>query len=240
VNFALHLDTVGGTQFSADYPYTLGSLLGKLKGSDMMTMFTIGTAGNINHINVKTQDPQKGPGEAARIGTVLAGEVLKTYARLHPVTSDAIRVKREIASLPLPKLEVEAGTKARAIAAKFGKPDQPPFLEMVNALKVLDVIERDGRPIEAEVQVIALGDDIAWVGLPGEIFVELGTAIKKASPFRHTIVVELANGSISYVPNRKAFGEGAYEVISARCAPGCGEILADTAIRLLASLKRVR
>ena len=238
VNFALHLDTVGGAQFSANYPYTLGSLLGKLKGPDMLTMFTIGTAGNINHVDVKSRDPQKGPGEAARIGTVLAGEVLKTYTRLRPVKGDAVRVKREIADLPLPKLEPDAGAKARALAAKFGKPDQPPFLEMVNALKVLDVIDRDGRPLSAEVQVIALGDDIAWVGLPGEIFVELGTAIKKASPFSHTIVVELANGSISYVPNRKAFGEGAYEVVSARCASGCGEILADTAIRLLTSLKR--
>jgi hypothetical protein len=111
---------------------------------------------------------------------------------------------------------------------------------MVNALKVLDVIGRDGRPLEAEVQVIVLGDDIAWVGLPGEIFVELGTAIKKASSFRHTIVVELANGSLSYVPNRKAFNQGAYEVISSRCAPGCGEIRADTAIRLLTSLKRTQ
>jgi hypothetical protein len=240
VNFALHLDTVGGTQFSADYPYTLGNLLGKLKGPDMMTMFTIGTAGNINHVDVKSRDPQKGPGEAARIGTVLAGEVLKTYARLHPVAGDAVRVKREIADLPLPKLEPESGAKARAIAAKLGKADQPPFLEMVNALKVLDVIGRDGRPLEAEVQVIVLGDDIAWVGLPGEIFVELGTAIKKASSFRHTIVVELANGSLSYVPNRKAFNQGAYEVISSRCAPGCGEILADAAIRLLTSLKRTQ
>lgn len=240
VNFALHLDTVGGTQFSADYPYTLGNLLGKLKSPEMMTMFTIGTAGNINHVDVKRRDPQKGPGEAARIGTVLAGEVLKTYARLHPVEGDAVRVKREIADLPLPKLEPDSGAKARAIAAKFGKPDQPPFLEMVDALKVLDVIDRDGRPLEAEVQVITLGDDIAWVGLPGEIFVELGTAIKKASPFRNTVVVELANGSISYVPNRKAFNQGAYEVISSRCAPGCGEILADSAIRLLTSLKRTQ
>jgi hypothetical protein len=240
VNFALHLDTVGGTQFSADYPYTLGKLLGKVKGLDMMTMFTIGTAGNINHVDVKSRDAQKGSGEAARIGTVLAGEVLKTYTRLRPVTADAVRIKREIAVLPLPKLEPDAGAKAQAIASKFGKPSQPPFLEMVDALKILDVIERDGRPLEAEVQVIALGDEIAWVGLPGEIFVELGTAIKKASPYRHTIVVELANGSINYVPNRKAFGEGAYEVISARCAPGCGEILADTAIRLLTSLKRAR
>ena len=30
--------------------------------------------------------------------------------------------------------------------------------------------------------MIALGKDLAWVGLPGEIFTELGMAIKEASP----------------------------------------------------------
>ena len=34
----------------------------------MLTLFTIGAAANINHIDVKSSDPQKGHGEAARIG----------------------------------------------------------------------------------------------------------------------------------------------------------------------------
>jgi hypothetical protein len=104
-------------------------------------------------------------------------------------------------------------------------------------MKILDLADRKGK-LEAEVQVIALGDKIAWVGLPGEIFVELGVAIKKASPFRQTIVVGLANGTVSYVPTRKAFSEGGYEVISARCDAGGGEMLAEAAIGLLASLHR--
>jgi hypothetical protein len=48
----------------------------------------------------------------------------------------------------------------------------------------------------------------------------------------------LANGSIGYVPTQKAFAEGGYEVISARCAAGCGELLADAAIRLLRELRK--
>jgi len=83
------------------------------------------------------------------------------------------------------------------------------------------------------VQVIALGRDVGWVGLPGEIFVEHGKAIKIASPFKFTIIAELANGSLGYVPDRKAYPEGAYEVISARVAPGGGEALAQAAIDML-------
>src|SRR5207249_4774461 len=47
VNFPMHLDTVGGLQISADYPYTLAMLLGQLTGPEVLTLFTIGAAGNI-------------------------------------------------------------------------------------------------------------------------------------------------------------------------------------------------
>jgi hypothetical protein len=238
INFALHLDTVGGTQFSADYPYTLAKLLGKIKGPEMLTVFAIGTAGDINHVDVKTREPQKGHGEAQRIGTVLAGEVLKTFSRLEPAGISAVKVRNEIVKLPVSSFTAAEVERAKQVALKFGKPGSPPMLDMVHAMKVLDVAALDGRALEAEVQVVALGNRIAMVGLPGEIFVELGTAIKKASPFAYTIVNELSNGAIGYVPTRKAFSEGAYEVISARCAPGGGEMLAETAIRLLAELHR--
>jgi hypothetical protein len=71
------------------------------------------------------------------------------------------------------------------------------------------------------------------VSLPGEIFVELGLAIKKASPFRHTQIAELANGSIGYIPDEPAYVQGNYEVVSARCAKGSGEMLVEAVLRLL-------
>jgi neutral ceramidase len=42
-----------------------------------------------------------------------------------------------------------------------------------------------------EVQVITLGNQIAWVGLLGEVFVELGISIKRASTYARTIVTEI-------------------------------------------------
>jgi len=236
VNYALHLDTTGGTAFSADYPYTLGQLLARMKSPDMGTVFTIGAAGNINHIDVRTKAPQKGFGEAERIGTVLAGEVLKTYTSLQPVEAPELRVRSIIVPLEIPSFTGQEVAAARKTAEGFGAPKQV-FLDMVHAFKVLDVAEREGRPIEAEVQVIAMGKHTAWVGLPGEVFVELGRAIKEKSPFPQTIIVELANGSISYIPDRKGFQEGAYEAISARFSPGGGEKLVEAALKLLGELR---
>jgi hypothetical protein len=208
-------------------------MLGAAKGSDLLTVFTIGTAGNVNHIDVHSAAPQKGHEEAARIGGILAGEALRAFRKLEPVEPGALQSSRQIVPLPLAPIRPEDPAWARGVVAKYGTAGAAPFLDQVYAFKAIEIEEQRGRPIEAEVQVISLGDQIAWVGLPGEIFVELGKAIKAASPFPYTIVAELANGSIGYVPNRRAYPEGAYEVISSRVAAGGGELLVDAAVRLL-------
>jgi len=69
------------------------------------------------------------------------------------------------------------------------------------------------------------------------VFVDLGLAIKKASPFPTTVVVELCNDAPGYVPTRKAFAEGSYETVNSRVQPGGGEMLVETAIELLNELK---
>jgi hypothetical protein len=232
VNYALHLDTVGGLEISADYPYTLSRLLGEAKGRGLITLFTAGCAGNVNHIDVSTKDPQRGHGEAERIGARLAGEVIRTWPSLNRVQG-RIGARARTVLLPRPRVRPAEVETAHAAAATFGQPGAAPFLELVNAFKVIEVAAAAGKPLEAEVQVIALGKDLAWVALPGEIFVELGLEIKRRSPFRQTIVVSLTNGSPGYVPDRKAYAEGAYEVISARVAEGAGELLVEAAVRLL-------
>lgn len=238
VNFAMHPDTVGGELFSADYPGALSRILAGYKGAEMMTLFANGTCGNINHIDVNWAAPQKGPQEAHRIGTILAAAVFQAYKQLQPVKIGPLRARSQIVNLPLPEVKPAEVEKARATVVRYGMKDNAGFMEKVQAYKVLDIAAREGRPQEVEVQAIALGDEIAWVSLPGEIFVELGLAIKKASPFRFTMIAELANGSIGYIPNKEAYPQGNYEVVSARCAAGSGEMLVEAALELLHALKR--
>lgn len=87
----------------------------------------------------------------------------------------------------------------------------------------------DGLPID--VQVVAI-DEVALVGLPGEIFVETGFAITEASPFELTLPVGYANGSIGYVPTLEEIPHGGYEVEDAR-ARYQGRPVADDADRVL-------
>jgi len=233
VNFALHQDTVGGLEASADYAYTLSNILGRVKGESMLTLFTMGAAGNINHVNVKSRDTQKGHAEAARIGTILAGEVLKTYTRLVPVTGGKLHAASRVVSLDPARLEAGDFERAQAIAKQLDAGATVTFLDTVFAFKALDTAARAGKPLQGEVQVISLGDQVAWVGLPGELFSELGADIKRASPFPLTIVVELAHGPVTYFPNDAAFDQGNYEVVTSRAARGSGERLVGAANALL-------
>ncbi len=234
VNFALHLDTTGGTMISADFPATLYRLLAEYKGSDMVTIFANGACGNINHINVNWSAPQSSPAAAKRLGTILTADVLKAYVDLKQVDDVTLGVRTEVIHLPPATYTEEELRKAHEIDARQGA--NTPFLEQVKAYRILDVEARKGKPFDVDVQVFTLGRDIAWVALPGEVFVELGLSIKAASLFRQTNVVELSNGRSSYIPNHSAFSEGQYEVVSTRYAEGSGEMLVTAAIRLLGEL----
>ncbi|MGH9837759.1 MAG: hypothetical protein ACREEM_03135 [Blastocatellia bacterium] len=235
VNHALHSDTTGGQKISADYMGHLSRLLGEYKGAEMLTLFALGACGNINHRDVFWRDNQKGVSEAFRIATVLAGAINRSWDDLKPINAGAIQMRNEIVALPAAPISDEDVAKANDVIKRLTDP-KTAFLEQVKAFQVLDIKNRNGRPFEVEVQVIALGKDVAFVSLPGEVFVELGLSIKKASPFPYTMIVELANGSIGYIPNKSAYPEGNYEVVSARCAAGSGEMLVTTATKLLSAL----
>jgi len=92
------------------------------------------------------------------------------------------------------------------------------------------------RPATINITVARLGD-IAFVGLGGEVFNELGKAIKSASPFKTTLVMTHCNGAAGYMPTRPSYDEGGYEVQSSPFAPGAGEQLVEEATRMLHELK---
>jgi hypothetical protein len=238
VNFAMHPDTTGGARISADFPGALARRMSEYHGAKCVTLFANGTCGNLNHLDVNWRRAQSSPQEANRIATILAAAVFQAEKSLRPVLPAPLRVRSERVHLPLPHVTDEEVAAARIDARTAKDNSREGFMKLVNAFKVLDVAARAGKPLEVEVQVIALGDELAWVSLPGEVFVELGLAIKQRSPFKQTMLAELANGSIGYIPDRRAYAEGNYEPVSARCAAGSGELLVEAAVKLLGQLHR--
>lgn len=92
-------------------------------------------------------------------------------------------------------------------------------------------------PAEAEVAAVGIGDELAMVSVPGELWSELGAAIRKASPYKHTLLIGSANGWAGILPSRRGYNDDALEW-DVRCAPGSGEAIAESATRLLAELRR--
>lgn len=233
VNFAMHPTSVGGgVRISADYPGVFTRLLRERKGAEMIAVFANGCCGNINHTDYLSGNPQR---NTLQLGTALADVATQSWPTLQPVRTFAPRAKLVTVPLQRRKFSDADIAKAKDVANRMFT-ESLGTVPMAEAVCILETVAKQGTPLEADVQVIALGGDTAIVALPGEIFVELGLAIKAASPFKHTFIAELANGSIGYVPNRAAYPQGNYEVVSARGAEGSGERLADEALKLLKEL----
>jgi neutral ceramidase len=256
VNFALHVAVVGGNNFSSDFPGVMSDLIGKVKGEEVVTVFTNGTSGNINHIDVSNSNQLSGFDESRRIGTILADRVLNALNSLRPISITSLKAKIQVVNLPVFKVvEKLEMIWAKDVISKFGKPKGSGFADVVSAWRILDLVKYkggldtrhnstttvpltdDGSALRSEVSVITFGDQMALVGFPGDAFVELGLGIKLNSPFPFTIVSEQSgNGTISYMPNKKAFPEGQYEVNSVRYSSGGGESLVDAALETLISI----
>lgn len=233
--FPLHLDTVGGTEYAADYPFYLQRTLQQGLGNQFVSLFGNGTCGDINHVDVTNNLPQKGHAEAARIGTALAETVRAALPGLAPVAAPKLAARSETVDVAIQTYSPDEIAQARQDMFKVGTP-QLPFLDQVKATKIMNVALRQGS-LPLEVQVFRLSDDLAIVGLPGEVFVELGLAIKRGSPFARTLVIELCNDTPAYVPTQKAFREGSYETVNSLIQPGGGEALVETALRLLKTVR---
>ena len=231
VNFAMHLDTVGGKKYAADYPFYLEKSLREKYGDQLVLLFGTGTCGDINHIDVSKKERLK----TEFIGRTLAETVIAKMESLQSVGEPSLAVRSAVVEVPLQRYGPKDVAWARENIKKVGT-GKLSFIKQVEAYKILAVEMRGSSVIPLEVQVFRLNNEVAVVGLPGEVFVDLGLAIKRASPFATTLVIELCQDAPAYIPTKKAFAEGSYETVNSRIAPGGGEVMAEAAIRLLKSL----
>jgi hypothetical protein len=239
--FANHLDTQGGTEFHADYPWYLQEGLRETYGEQLVSVFGTGTCGNLNHCERTAPRPDEKKTEM--IGRTLAEAIREAFPEGTRLKPD-LRVDSKILYLPLQ----DYTEKEYQWAAE---PDAPPlypertFLENVRRSKILSlekirrreavppVVSGDPWSYPVEIHAFRLDPGTAIVTMPGEVFVELGLELKKQSPFDNTMVVQLANADIIYVPTKIAFSEGGYEPLNTRLAPGSGERIIEEALAML-------
>jgi neutral ceramidase len=111
------------------------------------------------------------------------------------------------------------------------------FIEAFRNMRKDLALER-GHEHETWLQVLRVGD-VAFVGVPAELFTRLGLDIKNRSPFRYTYVAELANDWIGYIPDREAHKLGGYQCWTgyhSYAEIGTGERLVDQVVEMLKEL----
>lgn len=238
VNFALHPDVIGGGSanfVSADWPGEVGRNIAAVYGKDVVTLHLQGTCGDINHApHDPTNLPRGGPAKATQLGRALAGAAMVALERAEPMT--AIPLASTIETLSIPYYTRDAKLLAEVAALKK-KPNPSPFERYL--IERTESWPHDGKNADVPVQAMRIGD-IGLVALPAEIFVCIGLDIKHWSPFRQTLVVELANARAStYVPTTDQAERGAYgakPILSRWLCSDAGRRMADAALVMLHKL----
>lgn len=241
----------GGTEFSSDYSYYLEENLKNAFGENFVSVFGLGSCGNINTVNLKDSTVEKADRKVEETGNRLAEVVKNTYKKKKVSTPD-FKVLSNVIYLPL-----QDYSREELLWSKEGGASLYPestFLEQRRKLKIsvwgvqppleqLRLKEAippsfygDTWKLPVEIHVFKLDKQTAIVTMPGELFVEFGIELKKLSPFENTMLIELANADIAYVPTIQAFQEGGYETVNSRLAPGSGERMVEEALIMLHQL----
>ena len=150
VSFTLHLDTVGGTKFSADFPYFMGEKLKARLDPNLLPIFAQGTSGDVNHIDVNDPKQRKGLELTQQLGETLADDVLKAIEKERPASSSPIRVVSKVLRIPLQTYTPEDLDKSREVV----KATKRSFLELVRAHKILRLHRRKSDSMKVEIQVV--------------------------------------------------------------------------------------
>ena len=238
VNYALHVDVIGGGKadfISADWPGEMAKAVAGIYGDQCVTLFLNGCCGDINHHPYlqETKLTRRGPEGAVLLGRALGGLAVNAAEKGEPVAEG--RVAAMLETLEIPYYEVD--DRMRAYAAELEQKEEPSASEKytANLVKTWDL---GGQTENVPVHVLRVGN-CAFVGLPGEIFVNWGFEIKRWSPAEFTFVVELANHWVGYVPTIEQAvrgGYGAMPILSRRLTVDAGQRMSDSAFVMLQKL----
>ena len=235
VDFALHVDVIGGgeaTTMSADWPGEMARNIAAVYGADVVTLLLQGAAGDINHVpHEATQLPVRGPDKAVQLGRALAGAAMLATERAEPMQRVELAAICESVSIPYYTRDAKLWAEVAELKRKDAPTDADRYL-----IDRCESWPHDNKSADVPVHAMRVGD-LAIVGLPTEIFVNIGLEMKHWSPAQQTFVVELANARVSnYVPTgdqAERGGYGAKPILSRWLCADAGRRLADTAQVLL-------
>jgi hypothetical protein len=233
-SYALHYAGFNpGTHASADYFGAWSRRVEAACNSDCVALLANGCSGNINAIVYAANYPSRNDYTfIERVAAVLAIETLRVLKTIE--FQDAL-------SLAATLEHVELGTRRpgaeelRAAIQRVGENPGNTFKDRADIYARETVfLSRYPASIHVPVQTLRIGTT-ALATFPGETFVELGLAARKASPHKNTFTISIANDACGYIPTTEAFDLGGYETWRAKSA----FVARDSAPKLVNTVSRL-
>ncbi len=232
VNYACHPVVLGpeNLQYSADYPSAMSALVEESMGDGTVCLFLQGAAGDINPYYDKMTLGEDAVRLMKETGQQLGKEVVRVAKAINPTAPENSRLAFALDTLHFkPRWNVDK-------ALEILKPRLAPevFARYRDYLAVA---------LDCPVMSLVINNDIALAGMPGEPFVDFGTAYRARSPVKNSFFVGYANGYFGYFPTIEAASVGGYgaDSIVTRAEVGAGEAMLNQAIvrhyELLGKLK---
>ena len=144
----------------------------------------------------------------------------------------------------VPELE-EIATIARNISEY--ERDEERAKEMIKGTPIKSVIHARGiynnslLPDTFDVTLIGVSiGDLAVATAPCEMYDINGKEVKDRSPFAATLVFQLCNGSVGYIPSEIAYSHGGYEIEVTKFKKGTGEGFRDTFLGMFKEMKEAQ
>ncbi len=222
---------------SADWPGVWAAGMRDIFGEDCVPLVINGACGNINPADRSDHRP---------MGRGLTETAEMVLPRLEFTDEAPLDFRRVELPIPLREQTDEELAWAREVLdaepVPPWDPDHPGQLkrDWISAASVWSVhLQRQrGAILAYEIQVLRIGD-VAIVGLPGEPFVELGLAIKPASPFQTTFIAHCTSHYVGYIPTAEGLARGGHESVTrywAKLVPEAFAMIRDEATRVLGEM----
>ena len=240
-NFQAHPDNIGGEFVSADYP---GAFRNQVEAELPNThcVFLDGCEGQMVIADRRLPREKASIEKATKYGIKLAGFCLDFLKTATAVEGEGLsfgqlaidlKTKRDPSRVPEAERIIELHAQGRDL--EFAPTQKQANYMLAESKKIVGLEKTKEDYRSTAVSAIAFCG-LAFVGIPGEPFNEVGVQIRKNAKFPVTCVMCQANGCHGYYPTAEGYDQGGYESYNTPYVKGTAEQLADTADKLLASL----
>ena len=196
VNYACHPVVLGpeNLDYSADYPSEMRRYVEQEMGG--MAFFLQGAPGDINPYYDKTPLIEDAVGVMKQTGRTLGAEAVRVARTVTTRVPENPQIQTKTVNVPAAnRWDVE---KLRAVLKERYR------IEGGRATRLLR------ENMELPVTTIVLNQDLAFVGMPGEPFVEFQMQLRAKSPLPNSFLLGYTNGYYAYFPTIAAAVRGGY------------------------------